>query len=99
MSQPGQLTALTDTGTTFVSGVQSAASNLGISDQVNALLLKAGGDAQAFVKSVEGLYDDHMDRLSGWYKRKSQKFLFFIGLGLAVIFNVDSVRLYARPEL
>ena len=78
----------------FITGVQSAANNLGVGPQVNALLVKSGGDYDKFVAGIESWYDDHMDRVSGWYKRQSHKILFTIGLALAIILNVDSVRLY-----
>jgi hypothetical protein len=41
-------------------------------------------------------YDDYMDRISGWYKSKSQLWLFLIGLGVAIALNVDSFRLVSE---
>ncbi len=41
---------------------------------------------------MENWYNDSMDRASGWYKRNTQRILFGIGLILALMFNVDSVR-------
>jgi len=43
--------------------------------------------------NVEGWFDGVMDRLSGWYKRKSQYVALIIGLILAIILNVDSITL------
>jgi hypothetical protein len=42
-------------------------------------------------KNVEAWFNTSMDRLSSWYKRWAQAWIFFIGLGLAVALNVDSV--------
>jgi hypothetical protein len=57
-----------------------------------ALAMNAKGDIDAFQKSLENWYSDSMDRASGWYKRYTQTILLFIGFGLAVMFNVSTVR-------
>ena len=44
-------------------------------------------------KSVEQWFDSSMDRISGWYKRETQKSALIIGLVLALVFNVDSIQL------
>ena len=77
-----------------VQSIQAAGDALGVGPQVGAVLAKSGADINAFVSGIETLYDDHMDRVSGWYKRESHKILIIIGALLAVIFNIDSVRLY-----
>ena len=41
--------------------------------------------------NVEQWYNDAMDRLSGWYKRKSNISSFIIGIVIAIIFNIDSI--------
>jgi hypothetical protein len=54
-------------------------------------------------KNLEDWYDRSMDRVSGWYKRRTQFALFFIGLALSVIFNLDTIsianRLLQNPAL
>lgn len=40
---------------------------------------------------VARYYDDIQERVSGWYKRKSQRWVFSIGLGLAFILNADTL--------
>ena len=64
------------------------------------LLIDAKNDAkkdyqklQQFQTNLENWYNDAMDRVSGWYKRYTQNVLMIIGLGLAVAFNVSSVRI------
>jgi hypothetical protein len=51
----------------------------------------------------ETWFNESMDRLSGWYKRKSTLLAFLIGLVLAAILNVDSVvlaeHLWKEPTL
>jgi hypothetical protein len=44
-------------------------------------------------KNIEDWFDSSMDRVSGWYKRRSQLIVMFLGLVLAVALNVDSVAL------
>ena len=43
--------------------------------------------------NAESWFNESMDRLGGWYKRKAQFLAFFIGLVLATALNVDSVAL------
>ena len=54
---------------------------------------RAGGDAARFHAGVARLFDDCMDRVTGWYKRDAQVRLFWIGLGLAVALDLDAVHI------
>ncbi len=56
------------------------------------LAIDAKGDISAFQVNLEEWYNDAMDRVSGWYKRYTQRALIFIGLLLALALNVSSVR-------
>jgi len=53
--------------------------------------------------NIENWFNNAMDRLSGWYKRKAQLTAFLIGLLLAILFNVDSITiatsLWREPTL
>lgn len=42
--------------------------------------------------NVEAWFDSSMDRVSGWYKRRTQYWLIIIGVVTAVAMNIDSVR-------
>lgn len=53
----------------------------------------AGKDPAALRREVEGWYDAAMDRASGAFKRKSQTSLFLLGIGAAILFNVNAVSL------
>jgi hypothetical protein len=57
-----------------------------------ALAIDANDDINAFQRNLEHWYNDGMDRVSGWYKRYTQTALIFVGLLLAIGFNVSSVR-------
>ena len=56
------------------------------------LAIDAKGDVVAFQRNLEEWYNDAMDRVSGWYKRYTQRALIVIGLLLAITLNVSSVR-------
>jgi hypothetical protein len=47
--------------------------------------------AERFRANLENWYNDAMDRVSGWYKKYTQKILLCVGLILAIVFNVDSI--------
>ena len=68
--------------------------NLG-SPQVQRVLLtaldSAQGDLSRAVAGIEEWYDSAMDRVSGWYRRKTQWFLFWIGLVVAVGMNINTI--------
>lgn len=53
--------------------------------------------------NLEEWFNANMNRLTGWYKRRTQIGLFLISLALVVIANVDSInlahRLWDEPEL
>lgn len=50
-----------------------------------------GGDAGRLRREIEGWYDGTMDRASGWFKKRAQRNLFFLGLVLAVALNINAV--------
>lgn len=65
-------------------------------DLKNILLVyirQANGDLTRFKALIENWYDDTMDRVSGWYKRQTQRILFIIGFILAVAFNVNTIKI------
>jgi hypothetical protein len=54
-------------------------------------------------QNVEKWFDNSMDRLSGWYKRRAQLLAFIIGFFIALFANVDTVlvanQLWRQPVL
>ncbi|MEO0733838.1 MAG: hypothetical protein AAFZ52_13460 [Bacteroidota bacterium] len=60
------------------------------------LLRESGGQLDLFRLEIQNWYNNVMDRAAGWYKRYTQKILIFMGLGIAVVFNADTVALYDR---
>ncbi len=86
-----------------IKGVSTPINSGGTFVYLQSLWAESQGDVDRFRALIEQWFDDTMDRTSGWYKRKIQKILFFIGLGLAATFNVDSItiahKLANDPEL
>jgi hypothetical protein len=58
----------------------------------------AGGDVKKFRAHLESWFDETMDRASGWYKKHVQFILFFIGLAIAIVFNVDTIKIVNKLE-
>ena len=69
-----------------------AAANLAI-EALRALVKDARGDSAKLQENLENWYNDTMDRVSGWYKRYTQSVLLVIGLLLAIVFNVSSIKI------
>ena len=57
-----------------------------------AFLDQAGKDVNRFRRSVESWFDLTMDRVSGWYKRRTQVSLFVIAAIVTLLFNADSLQ-------
>jgi hypothetical protein len=58
---------------------------------LRALAKAAGNDVVAFRTSVERWYDDHMSRVSGWYKRRIGKITVVVGAVLVVLLNINAI--------
>jgi len=53
-------------------------------------------DIDQFRTSLEHAYDEVMDRVSGWYKRRVQLILFVLAVGLTAVMNADSFAIGQR---
>jgi len=51
--------------------------------------------ARKFQSRVEIWYDHAMDRVSGWYKRRTQFALFFIAAAVAIAANIDTIAIFS----
>lgn len=58
---------------------------------LQALVKSAGDDISQFRTAVERWYDDHMDRVSGWYKRRVAKITLAAGAVLVVLLNINAL--------
>ncbi len=60
---------------------------------LTVLYERADGDVTRFTRDAERWFDDSMERVSGWYRRRVQKVLWVLALALVVSLNVDSLRI------
>jgi len=65
---------------------------------LQSLLNSAQGDLNKTRVSVEHWFDNAMERLSGTYKRRINRWLLGLGFALALVTNADSIRLVQRLE-
>jgi hypothetical protein len=61
-----------------------------------AFIDASGNDPQKLRENIEGWFNSAMDRVSGWYKRRSQLTLIILGLVVAGITNADSITIANR---
>src|ERR1700744_4393338 len=54
----------------------------------------AQGDVDKLKALLEQWFDEMMERTTGWYKKYTQLILLGIGLGVAMLFNVDTISIY-----
>ena len=88
-------TAIGLTGQAAISSIEQSVNALGesrLKQVLLAILVQCDSKVESFVSGVETWFDSEMDRVSGWYKRNAQIWLFVIGVILAAAFNVDSIR-------
>jgi hypothetical protein len=60
---------------------------------LTALLNRAQGDVAEFQARAEEWFDDSMERVSGWYRRRIQIVLATIAAGIVLFLNVDTVQI------
>jgi hypothetical protein len=53
---------------------------------------EAASNEAAFKTAVAKWFDAGMERAGGWYKRKTQRIVLLLGLAIAIVFNIDAVR-------
>lgn len=64
-------------------------------EQVKTALLTlvdaAGNDISKARENIEGWFNTGMDRVSGWYKRRSHWIIFCLGLAITIAINADTI--------
>jgi hypothetical protein len=75
--------------------VRSAIDDLPDGDAKRSLLSLAQGvpDVAAFEKRLDGWFNDAMDRVSGWYKTKTQIVTALVAAGITIFANADTVQI------
>ena len=85
---PDQLTALR----TQLQNIE----NPQVQRALTALIDAASGDVARARANIEEWYNSSMDRVSGWYKRRSHIIVLILGLLVAIAVNADSVLMVRR---
>lgn len=84
----------------FVARARSALANAAVPERVRTLLQdaldEAGGRRDRLRAEIERSFDEAMDRVSGWYKRRIQIILLVISLVFVGVINADSFVLAER---
>jgi hypothetical protein len=65
--------------------------NLRVKNALAAMLQAAAGNVDKFRENIENWFNSTMDRVSGWYKRRSQMTVFVLGFIVAGAMNVNSI--------
>jgi hypothetical protein len=53
-------------------------------------LTRAGSDLDRWREGIEAWFDDKMDRVSGWYGRRTRWWLFIYGILIVLVLNADT---------
>jgi hypothetical protein len=61
-----------------------------------ALVQRSNRDLETAQNAIEGWFNDAMDRVTGWYKRRTQLWTIAIALALTVVANADTVQISRR---
>lgn len=62
-----------------------------VQEHLLQLFEDARHDVKAFRINMESWFNETMTRASGWYRKQTQTWLLCIGIGIAALFNVDSI--------
>lgn len=58
---------------------------------LTTLIKQANGDIAKLQQNIETWFNDAMDRVSGWYKRRAQVIGFVLGLVVTLFMNADTI--------
>ncbi|CAH1073186.1 hypothetical protein [Candidatus Nitrotoga sp. 1052] len=96
-----------DFAISFIDAIQTIPGNFQkLGDDINAIqdtqlkkllqgmYARASGDIENLHTQLADWFDAGMDRVSGNYKRHTQVYCFLISLGIAFLFNIDSIHLF-----
>jgi len=83
-------------GQTTMDGIPERIENMPVApgplqDSLQSLAASANGDIDRFRTSIENWYDDHMARVSGWYKRRTTLITFIAGGILVLLLNINAI--------
>ncbi|MDQ2694742.1 MAG: hypothetical protein M3Z21_05065, partial [Pseudomonadota bacterium] len=90
-----------------LTAIRNALNDTSIPDDVKkpllVLLADAGNDLRRFQENVEVWFNNAMDRVAGWYRRKTQAMLLVLAVAFTAVLNIDTIAivraLSVNPEL
>jgi hypothetical protein len=65
----------------------------GFQQAITALSQISGNDNKEFDKQIQRWFENSMERVSGWYKRRAQWWSLALAFALTLAFNADSLRI------
>jgi hypothetical protein len=65
--------------------------NEGVKKALLPLVDAAGSDVSKARENIEGWFDSAMERIGGWYKRRTQWIVLGLGLAVAIAVNADTI--------
>jgi hypothetical protein len=65
---------------------------------IKKVLADVNGDSDLMRQRLEQWFDDSMQRVSGWYKRRTQTWLFAIGVVVALLLNADTLTIVRQLQ-
>jgi hypothetical protein len=87
----------------LIAGIKNDLPASGLRSALLALLQNTDHTIQGAQLRIEAWYDDAMDRVSGWYKRKTQIWTLIVASLLTIASNADTIhmarRLWIEPAL
>jgi len=94
-SKPERVRQMQDVVKALAAGGEDAlrTTNPHLHETLTALLQQAGGSLETYRASLEKWFTESMDRVTGWYKRRAQQWIFGLALGTAIFANVDAMRI------
>ncbi|HEV2833819.1 MAG TPA: hypothetical protein VGW58_00805 [Pyrinomonadaceae bacterium] len=67
-----------------------------VKQSILALFRRADNNVDNARTAIEGWFNDAMDRVSGWYKRRTQLWTVIIALALTLIANADTIQIVRK---
>ena len=80
-------------GSKRLKSFRSTVAKIANNDLKRALLVyidEAENNIKKLVENIEEWFDNAMQRVSGWYKRKAQLIILFLALAICALFNADT---------
>jgi hypothetical protein len=67
-----------------------------VPDLLRSVLIDVRSDAEAVRARLEAWFDDSMERVSGWYKRRNHVIVLVIASIVALVLDIDTIRVSQR---